>query len=74
MFIVQQITEGIKDFSQHERNYHIFYCMLSGLSPEQKEKLHLKDAANYKYLIGVRVIRINFKIIKGKFYPCFREQ
>ena len=34
--------------------------MLSGLSPEQKEKLHLKDAANYKYLIGVRVIRINF--------------
>ena len=40
--------------------------MLSGLSPEQKEKLHLKDAANYKYLIGVRVIRINFRIIKGK--------
>ena len=52
-------------FSQHERNYHIFYCMLSGLSPEQKEKLHLKDAANYKYLIGVRVKRINFRI-KGK--------
>ena len=48
--------------------------MLSGLSPEQKEKLHLKDAANYKYLIGVRVIRINFRIIKGKFYPCFREE
>ena len=27
--------------------------MLSGLSKDHKEKLHLKDASNYKYLIGV---------------------
>ena len=36
-----------------ERNYHIFYCMLSGLSKEHKDRLHLKDASNYKYLTGV---------------------
>ena len=37
----------------NERNYHVFYCMLSGLSKEHKEKLHLKDASAYKYLTGV---------------------
>ena len=37
----------------NERNYHVFYCMLSGLSKEHKEKLHLKDASHYKYLTGV---------------------
>ena len=36
----------------NERNYHIFYCMLQGLSKEHKEKLHLKDASHYKYLTG----------------------
>ena len=40
--------------SPNERNYHIFYCMLQGLSKEHKEKLHLKDASHYKYLTGVR--------------------
>ena len=39
-----------------ERNYHIFYCMLAGLSKDHKEKLHLKDASNYKYLIGVHIL------------------
>ena len=28
------------------RNYHVFYCMLSGLPKEHKEKLHLKDASH----------------------------
>ena len=37
----------------NERNYHIFYCMLQGLSKEHKDKLHLKDASHYKYLTGV---------------------
>ena len=36
-----------------ERNYHVFYCMLAGLSKEHKDKLHLKDASHYKYLTGV---------------------
>ena len=39
-----------------ERNYHVFYCMLAGLSKEHKEKLHLKDASHYKYLTGGRRI------------------
>ena len=42
------------DLGDGERNYHIFYCMLSGLSKEHKAKLDLKDAASYKYLTGVR--------------------
>ena len=42
--------------SPKERNYHIFYCMLQGLSKEHKDKLHLKDASSYKYLTGVSFI------------------
>ena len=42
--------------NQHERNYHIFYCMLAGLSKEHKEKLHLRDASHYKYLTGERSV------------------
>ena len=38
--------------SPDERNYHIFYCMLAGLSNEHKSKLDLKDASHYKYLVG----------------------
>ncbi|CAB3368903.1 Hypothetical predicted protein [Cloeon dipterum] len=38
--------------STDERNYHIFYCMLAGLSAEDKKKLELQDASSYKYLTG----------------------
>ncbi|XBW34974.1 hypothetical protein QEN19_000539 [Hanseniaspora menglaensis] len=34
----------------NERNYHIFYQMLKGLSDEDKEELSLKDIQSYKYL------------------------
>ena len=37
----------------NERNYHIFYCMLAGMSPELKQQLELKDATDYFYLIQV---------------------
>ncbi|KAK7829645.1 hypothetical protein U0070_013331 [Myodes glareolus] len=33
-----------------ERNYHIFYCMLMGMSPEEKKLLGLGMAADYHYL------------------------
>uniref|UniRef100_A0A8C1FJK0 Myosin VIIA n=1 Tax=Cyprinus carpio carpio TaxID=630221 RepID=A0A8C1FJK0_CYPCA len=33
-----------------ERNYHVFYCMLAGMSPDQKTKLGLGLATDYNYL------------------------
>ncbi|XP_037696718.1 unconventional myosin-VIIa isoform X5 [Choloepus didactylus] len=33
-----------------ERNYHVFYCMLEGMSKEQKKKLGLGQATDYNYL------------------------
>ncbi|CAM4624535.1 unnamed protein product [Leuciscus chuanchicus] len=33
-----------------ERNYHIFYCMLMGMSPDQKKILSLGNASEYNYL------------------------
>ncbi|XP_075363613.1 unconventional myosin-VIIb [Mycteria americana] len=33
-----------------ERNYHIFYCMLMGMSTEQKKMLNLGTASEYTYL------------------------
>ncbi|KAI1889294.1 hypothetical protein AGOR_G00177680 [Albula goreensis] len=33
-----------------ERNYHIFYCMLLGMTPEQKKILSLGNASEYNYL------------------------
>ncbi|XP_075211513.1 unconventional myosin-VIIa ck [Lycorma delicatula] len=38
--------------SKDERNYHVFYCMLAGLSRDEKQKLDLGDASHYKYLTG----------------------
>ncbi|XP_022527923.2 unconventional myosin-VIIb [Astyanax mexicanus] len=33
-----------------ERNYHIFYCLLSGMAKEQKNILALGDATQFNYL------------------------
>nr|XP_025866216.1 unconventional myosin-VIIa [Vulpes vulpes] len=33
-----------------ERNYHVFYCMLEGMSADQKKKLGLGQATDYNYL------------------------
>ncbi|RWS12698.1 myosin-VIIa-like protein 2 [Dinothrombium tinctorium] len=33
-----------------ERNYHIFYCMLTGMSKEEKQRLELQDASKFYYL------------------------
>ncbi|XP_055971810.1 unconventional myosin-VIIa isoform X1 [Sorex fumeus] len=33
-----------------ERNYHVFYCMLEGMSEDQKRKLGLGQASDYNYL------------------------
>ncbi|XP_068786790.1 unconventional myosin-VIIa isoform X1 [Struthio camelus] len=36
--------------AQDERNYHVFYCMLRGMTTEQKKKLGLGKATDYNYL------------------------
>ena len=53
--IEQYLLEKSRIVSQSmdERNYHVFYCMLAGLSREEKLKLELEDATSYRYLIGV---------------------
>ncbi|XP_033934825.1 unconventional myosin-VIIa-like [Pseudochaenichthys georgianus] len=33
-----------------ERNYHVFYCMLKGMTPEEKKRLGLSRASDYTYL------------------------
>ncbi|XP_057328761.1 myosin-VIIa-like [Microplitis mediator] len=37
---------------QNERNYHIFYSILVGLSKEEKKKFNLGSSNDYKYLCG----------------------
>ena len=39
-----------------ERNYHIFYCMLAGMTNEEKKKLDVTDATSYWYLTQVKNI------------------
>lgn len=38
--------------SEGERNYHIFYSMVAGLTKEEKKTLELSDAGSYNYLNG----------------------
>lgn len=39
-----------------ERNYHIFYSMLAGLSKDEKRRLELEEASKYNYLIGGQML------------------
>uniref|UniRef100_A0A1I8ID91 Myosin VIIa n=1 Tax=Macrostomum lignano TaxID=282301 RepID=A0A1I8ID91_9PLAT len=37
--------------AQGERNYHIFYCMLAGMTPQERSALELGQASEYHYLV-----------------------
>lgn len=48
---------------RNERNYHVFYYLLSGASESEKKILHLQKAQDYNYLNKV-CIKIHFQIYK----------
>jgi len=52
--IEQYLLEKSRIVSQNngERNYHIFYSMLAGLSHDERKSLDLGDASQYLYLTG----------------------
>jgi myosin-7 len=56
--IEQYLLEKSRIVSQNhgERNYHIFYSMLAGLSQDEKKSLDLADASQYIYLAGVSLV------------------
>lgn len=43
-----------------ERNYHIFYCMLNGMSEDEKKTLGLSKATDYTYLTIVSHILFSY--------------
>lgn len=52
--IEQYLLEKSRIVSQNkdERNYHIFYMMLAGITKDEKKRLELEEASKYTYLIG----------------------
>lgn len=53
--IEQYLLEKSRIVAQNpgERNYHIFYCMLAGMTKDEKARFDLQDATHYRYLTGV---------------------
>lgn len=43
--------------SKGERNYHIFYAMLAGLTRDERKRLELEDASKYSYLTSGGILK-----------------
>lgn len=52
--VLTELTLALLLQAPDERNYHVFYCMLRGMTMEQKKKLGLGKATDYNYLAMVR--------------------
>lgn len=70
--IEQYLLEKSRIVSQgaDERNYHIFYCMLAGMTREERQKLELSDASQYKYLTGVSTHGQDYRSISVNSLNC----
>lgn len=57
--IEQYLLEKSRIVSQNqgERNYHIFYSLLAGLSKEEKKKWDLAEVSTYNYLNGGKTLK-----------------
>lgn len=47
--------------AKNERNYHVFYHLLVGSSPQEKEALHLLPPQAYRYLNQVHTHATRFE-------------
>lgn len=67
--IEQYLLEKSRIVSQNEgeRNYHIFYAMLAGLTKDEKKHLHLGDASDYAYLKGGKTLTCTGRIETSEF-------
>ena len=70
--IEQYLLEKSRIVSQNndERNYHVFYCMLAGMTKEQKQQLELQAPTQYRYLTGVSVGPLTSRLPGKKMSKC----
>ncbi|CAK9002240.1 Unconventional myosin-IXb (Unconventional myosin-9b) [Durusdinium trenchii] len=55
-------TSRLVSRSDRERNYHVFYAMCNGASPEEREVLGLGEASSYKYLFSPKLAKHGYEI------------
>ncbi|RHZ77100.1 hypothetical protein Glove_186g151 [Diversispora epigaea] len=57
----------ISNVPHNERNFHVFYYLISGASHDEKSHLHLTDVTHYRYLNIPKGTRISSVDDAGKF-------
>ena len=75
--IEQYLLEKSRIVSQaeNERNYHIFYCLLAGLTLEERKELELTQSSDYYYLTQVdSLLYCSFCTFLGEISDSRRER